>query len=105
MEYVFSHLRIDEYQKLTKTLGNLKKMQILSKNDKIRDIKMLKTIPLLLETMQCPIKKPQKRLSGPWSWKNWKLTKIFKNLKMQILSKKKSLKFVIFKSWNLFHDN
>ena len=32
---------------------------------------MLKTIPLLLETMQCPINKPQKRLPGPWSWKNW----------------------------------
>ena len=39
-------------------------MQILSKNAKVRDIKMLKTIPLLLETMQCPIKKPQKRLLG-----------------------------------------
>ena len=46
---------MDEYQKLTKTLGSLKKLQILSKNAKIRDIKMLKTIPLLLETMQCPI--------------------------------------------------
>ena len=40
-------------------------MQILSKNDKIRGIKMLKTIPLSLETMQCPINKPQKRLPGP----------------------------------------
>ena len=30
-------------------------MQTLSKNAKIRDIKMLKTNPLLLETMQCPI--------------------------------------------------
>ena len=55
MANVFSHLRIDEYQKLTKASGNLKKMQILSKNAKIRDIKMFKTIPLLLETMQCPI--------------------------------------------------
>ena len=32
------------------------------------------------------------------------MTKIFKNLKMRILSKK-LLKFVIFKSWNLFHAN
>ena len=31
VEYVFSHFRMDQYQKLTKTLGSLKKMQILSK--------------------------------------------------------------------------
>ena len=31
VEYVFSHLRMDEYQKLTKTLVSLKKLQILSK--------------------------------------------------------------------------
>ena len=53
MEYVFSHLSMDEYQKLTKTLGSLKKIADLSKNAKIRDTKMLKTSPLLLETMQC----------------------------------------------------
>ena len=77
---------IKNWQKLEETL---KKMQILSKNAKIRDIKMLKTIPLLLETMQCPINKLQKRLPGPWSWKNLKITKIFKNLKkMRILSNK-----------------
>ena len=33
----------------------MKKLQVLSKNAKIRDIKMLKTNPVLLETIQCPI--------------------------------------------------
>ena len=33
---------------------------------------MLKTIPLLLKTMQWPTNKPQRRLPGPWSWKDWK---------------------------------
>ena len=41
MEYVFSHLRMDEYQKLTKTLGNLKKNADFIK-------KMLK-----FETLKC----------------------------------------------------
>ena len=36
----------------------LKKMQILSKNATSRDIKMLKIIPMLLETMQRHIIKP-----------------------------------------------
>ena len=47
---------MDEHQKLTKTLGNIKKIADLKKNAKIRDIKMLKSIPLLLETMQCLLK-------------------------------------------------
>ena len=64
VEYVFSDLRMDEYQKLTKALGNLKKIEdIYQKNAKISET--LKTIPLLLETMQCPINKPQRRLPGP----------------------------------------
>ena len=33
---------------------------------------MLKTIPLLLKTMQCPNNKPQRILPGPRSWKNQK---------------------------------
>ena len=41
-------------------------MQILKKKWKFRDIKMLKTIPLLLETMQRPINKPPSKLPGPW---------------------------------------
>ena len=49
---------------------------------------MLKTIPLLLETMKCPINKPQRRLPGPWSWKNWNDENFQKPEKMQILSKK-----------------
>ena len=68
---------------------------------------MLKTIPLLLKTMQCPINKPQSRLPGPWSWK--KLKKNDENFqkpeKKRISSKKKMLKFVILKSWNLIHGN
>ena len=67
---------------------------------------MLKTIPLLLETMKCPINKPQKEIA--WSLKLEKLkkkTKNFKNLiKMRILSKK-LLKLVLFKNGNLFHGN
>ena len=47
---------MDEYQKLTKTLGNIKKnCRSYKKNAKTRDIKKLKSIPILLETMQCPI--------------------------------------------------
>ena len=53
---------MDAYQKLTKTLGNLKKIDFIKKKAKIRKIKMLKTISLLLETMQCAINKPQRRL-------------------------------------------
>ena len=57
---------MDEYQKLTKTLGNLRKIaDFIQKNAKIRDTKMLKTIPLLLETMKCPINKPQRRMPDP----------------------------------------
>ena len=57
---------MDESQKVTKTLGNLKKIAgFIKKNAKIRVTKTLKTIPLLLETMKCPINKPQRRLAGP----------------------------------------
>ena len=50
---------------------------------------MLKTIPLLLKTMQCPICKPQKDCLVSEAGKTEKTTKIFKNLKiMRILSKK-----------------
>ena len=43
---------------------------------------MLKTNPLLLETMQSSIVKPQRTFPGPWSWKNSKNDKHFqKNLK------------------------
>ena len=39
---------MDKYQKLTKTIGILKKIaDFIHKNAKIRDIKMLKTTPLL----------------------------------------------------------
>ena len=38
---------------------------------------MLKTNLLLLETMHCPIIKPQRRFLGPWSWKNSKNDKHF----------------------------
>ena len=55
---------IKNWQKLYEVF---KKLQILSKNAKMRDIKMLTTITLLLETMQYPINKPQRRLPGPWS--------------------------------------
>ena len=80
---------MDEYQKLTKTLGKLKKIADFIKNAKIRDIKMLKTIPLLLETMKCLINKAQRRLPGPWSCKNWKNDENFQKAeKMRILSKK-----------------
>ena len=84
-------MRIDEYQKLTKTLGNLKKnCRFYQKKAKIRDTKILKTIPLLLETMKCPINKPQRRLPVVLeAGKTEKMAKIFKNLKkMRILSKK-----------------
>ena len=49
-----------------KTLGNLKKIAdfIKKKNAEFRDLKMLKTKPLLLETIQCPIIKPL-RIPGP----------------------------------------
>ena len=58
---------MDEYQKLAKTLRNLKKIADFIKNIlKFETLKYLKkTIPLLLETMQCPINKPQIRLPGP----------------------------------------
>ena len=39
---------------------------------------MLKTIPLILETMQCPINKPQWRLPGTWEWENIKFDKTFR---------------------------
>ena len=42
---------------------------------------MLKTIPLLLETMQCPISKPQRSLPGPWSRKSRKTDDNFQKRK------------------------
>ena len=49
---------------------------------------MLKTNPLLLETMQCPIIKPRRRFLAPEGGKTQKMTKIFKKLekKMQKLA-------------------
>ena len=50
----------------TKTLGNLEKIaNFIFKNVEFRDIKMLKTNPLLLETMQCSIAKRQRTFRGP----------------------------------------
>ena len=51
---------------------------------------MLKTIPLLLETMHCPIIKPQRRFFALWSWKNSKNDKNFQK------TWKKLQKFVSF---------
>ena len=50
--------RISKADKLKKTLKNADFIKA-----KIREIKK-KTIPLLLETMQCPSNKPQRRLPG-----------------------------------------
>ena len=59
VEWISWHFRMGKYQKLTKTLRNLKKIaDFIKKNAKIRDSKMLKTNPLLLETIQCSIIKP-----------------------------------------------
>ena len=57
---------------------------------KFRDIKKLKITPLLLETMQCSIVKPQRTFRGPLSWKNSKNDKNFqktwkKNAKISII--------------------
>ena len=64
VENVFSHLRKDEYKKLTKTLGSLweKKTILLKKLEKnfnfhpkvskSRKVKLLKTNPLKPKTMQ-----------------------------------------------------
>ena len=99
VEYVFSHLRMDEYQTLTKTLGSHQKIaDFIKKNAKIRDIKMFKTIPLLLETIQCPINK-----AG--SWKNWKNDEKFQKPEKKCKFCQKLQKIVIFKSWNLFHGS
>ena len=64
-------------------------MQILSKKCKFREIKMLKTNPLLLDTMQCSIKKLERTIPGRWSWEKWKNDKNFRKIadfiqKMQI---------------------
>ena len=89
---------MDEYQNLTKTLGNIKKIaDLIKKNAKIRNIKNLKSVPLLLETMQFPINKPQRRLPTPETGRTEKMMKIFKNLKKMQICSKKLLKFVIFK--------
>ena len=53
---------------------------------------MLKTIPLLLETMHCPINKPQRRLPGPWSWKNRKNEENFQKRKKNANFVKKNAK-------------
>ena len=59
---------MDKYQKLTYTIGSLKKIaDFIEKNAKIRGIELLESNPLLLETIQCPIIKPSGRLLGPWS--------------------------------------
>ena len=80
---------MDKYQKLTNTLGNLKKIaDFIKKNAKIRGIETLESNPLLLETIQCPIIKPSRRLLGPWSWKNSKNDENFQTWKkMRVLSK------------------
>ena len=66
---------MDKYQKLT----NLKKnCRFYQTEAKIRDITMVKTNPLLLETIQCPIINPQRRFFGPEARKTQKMTKIFK---------------------------
>ena len=52
-------LRMDKNQKLTKKLKKpLKNCRFYPKNAKIRDIKMLKTNPLSLDTIQISIIKP-----------------------------------------------
>ena len=57
VEYVFWHLRMDKFQIFTKISGKLKNADFIKKILKF-DIKMLKNITLLLETMQCRIIKP-----------------------------------------------
>ena len=53
---------------------------------------MLKTIPFLLETMQCPINKPQRRFILVLETGKTKMTKIFKNLKNSNFVKKEIAK-------------
>ena len=55
-----------------------KKLQFLSKNVRIRDGKKLKTIPLLLETMQYSLSNSRGGFVTPK--KSQKLTKIFNKL-------------------------
>ena len=69
---------------------------------------MLKTIPLLnyevkLWSALLTNRKGDFRFFE--AGKTEKMTKIFKNLKKMRILSKKLLKFVIFKSWNLFHGN
>ena len=54
---------------------------------------MLKTNPLLLETMQCSIVKPQRTFPGPESGKTQKMTKISKKLLKKL---QKLVSFCIF---------
>ena len=59
LEKVSSHLRQDKTSKIDKKIEPKKKIaDFIKKNTKIRDIKLLKTSPLLLKTMQCPIINP-----------------------------------------------
>ena len=62
-------------------------MQVLSKIAKIRDVKMLKTIPLPAKTMRKPNIKPQRRFSDPWGWKTLNNDKKRKKIekKLQIM--------------------
>ena len=61
---------------------------------------MLKTISLLLKTMQSPINKPQRRLPSPWSWKNWKNDK--NAMEIYSMETKKFFSSLLSNPWCIF---
>ena len=78
MQLVFWHLRTEKNQKLTKILQKL--LEKCRKNAKIQDIKMLKTISLLLETMSALLSNLRGESLSSEAGQTEKMTKIFKSL-------------------------
>ena len=99
-KYVFSHLRIDEYQKLTKNLGNLTKIAdfVKKKMLKFETIKCSKQFHCYKTLCSALLTNLKGDCLVPEAGKTEKITKILKNLKKSQSCQRKLLKFVIFKS-------
>ena len=88
VEYVFWVLENGQIRKTDKNFRKpWKKLQIFIENAKIWDIKILKTNPLLLETMHRPFIKPKERFFGPLKLEKLKKWRKFSKKKWKKLQK------------------
>ena len=96
---------MDEYQKLTKALGNLKKYWRFYQKKSLNS-RDTKNHSIFTRNFAVPYYETSNEIAWSLKLENWKKNdENFQKPEKCDFCQKKLLKFVIFKSWNLIFDN